>query len=89
MPPAAIVTLIGAGILVLGLAFYLIWVAVILRSVIDTLGKINFGVRSIAHQTQPVNPLVGEIREDVETLRSALTGLLESKAEQARSEVAG
>lgn len=88
MSTAAIVTLIGVGILVLALAFYLIRIALILGSVIDTLGKVTFGVRSIAHQTEPVNEVVGEIKADVETMRSALTSLLESKARDER-ELAG
>lgn len=88
MPAAAIVTLIGVGILVLALAFYLIRIALILRSVIDTLGKITFGVRAIAHATTPVNPILGEIKADVDTMESALTGLLEAKKNQAPTEVA-
>lgn len=79
MPAAAIGTLVGVGILVLALAFYLIRIALILRKVIDTLGLITFGLRSIAFQTQPVNEILGEIKTDVETMEGALTALLESK----------
>lgn len=88
MPAAAIVTLIGVGILVLALAFYLIRIALILRSVIKTLGLITFGVRSIAYQTEPVNQIVGEIRDDVQAMESALTALLDAKKSRAPTEVA-
>lgn len=88
MPTAAIVTLIGVGILILALAFYLIRIALILRSVIKTLGLITFGVRSIAHQTEPVNQIVGEIRDDVRAMEGALKDLLEAKKSRAPTEVA-
>lgn len=79
MPAAGVVTLIGVGILVLALAFYLIRIALILRSVIKTLGLITFGLRSIAFQTKPVNQILGEIKTDVETMEGALNALLEKK----------
>lgn len=79
MPAAAVGTLVGVGILVLALAFYLIRIAVILHKVIDTLGLITFGLRSIAFQAEPVNQIVGEIKADVETMEGALNALLESK----------
>ena len=80
MSGAAIVTLVGVGILVLALAFYLIRIALMLRTVIDTLGKITFGVRAIAHRTEPVNEVLGEIKADVIAIETALTDLLASKA---------
>lgn len=79
MPPAAVVTLIGVGILVLALAWYLIRIAWTLRQVIDTLGKVTFGVRAIAHQTRPVNELAGEIHADVQAMEGALQALLAAK----------
>lgn len=87
MSAAAIVTLFGVGVLVLALAFYLIRIAMILRAVIDTLGKVTFGVRAIANQTRPVNGILGEVKADVETMESALKNLLESK-KSAPTEVA-
>ena len=85
MSAAAIVTLVGVGVLVLALAFYLIRIALMLRAVIDTLGKITFGVRAIAHRTAPVNEVVGEIKTDVVANEKALTDLLESRAASAPS----
>jgi uncharacterized protein YoxC len=87
MPAAAVVTLIGVGILVLALAFYLIRIAWTLRQVIDTLGKITFGVRAIAFQTRPVNEIAGEIHADVKAMEEALQTLLEAKL--SRQELAG
>lgn len=82
MPAAAVVTLIGVGILVLALAYYLIRIAWTLRQVIDTLGKVTFGVRAIAYQTEPVNEIAAEIQGDVEAMEKALRSLLESKLSQ-------
>ena len=79
MSAEAIVTLVGVGLLVLALAFYLIRIALILRSVIRTLGLITFGVRSIAHQTEPVNEILSDIKADVEAMDSALSNLLAAK----------
>jgi hypothetical protein len=76
MPAAAIVTLIATGLLVAALAFYLIHIALILRKVIDTLGLVTFGVRAIAYQVQPVNPIVTDIKRDLEDVDLALKGLL-------------
>ncbi|MDP3984705.1 MAG: hypothetical protein Q8Q52_06865 [Acidimicrobiia bacterium] len=80
MPAAAIVTLIATGLLVAALAFYLIRIALTLRTVVDTLGIITFGVRAIAHQVEPVNPIVTEIRQDLEAVDLALKALLIRKA---------
>lgn len=80
MPAAAIVTLIATGLLVAALAFYLIRVALTLRTVIDTLGKVTFGVRAIAHQVEPVNPIVTDINRDLEAVDLALKALLMKKA---------
>ncbi len=87
MPAAAIVTIVGVGILIAALAVYLIRIALILRHVIDTLGKITFGLRSIAYQTEPLNQIVGEIKADVLAMEKALTDLLASKQAPAPTEV--
>lgn len=79
MSPVAIVTLTLVGVLIAALALYLIRVSVMLARVIDTLGKITFGVRAIAHRTEPVGEVLTGIAEDVATMEAALTGLLEAK----------
>lgn len=82
MPAAAIVTLVLVGILIAALAAYLIWVVLILRNVIDTLGKITFGLRAIAHATEPVNPILTEIKGDVLAMQGALEALLAKERAQ-------
>lgn len=76
MPAAAIVTLVLVGVLVLALAAYLIRVVLILRAVNDTLGKITFGVRAIAHRVVPVGSLVGDLNANLGAVAGALEGLV-------------
>lgn len=75
MPAAAVAALVVTGVLVAALAFYLIWVVVILRDLTDTLGKVVFGVGAIAHRVQPVEALVGEINTDLVGVADALEAL--------------
>jgi cobalamin biosynthesis protein CobD/CbiB len=77
MPAAAIATLVLAAILVVALAFYLAWVIVLLHKIEDTLGKVTFGVRSIAHRTGPVNATLTEMNGNLEAVAGALEGLVE------------
>lgn len=79
MPAAAIVTLIAVALTVLALAFYLVHVALMLRHVSFTLGTIIAGLRAIAHQTEPLEPVVGEINQDLADVQAALDQLLEAK----------
>ncbi|HHC09022.1 MAG TPA: hypothetical protein ENK55_09935 [Actinobacteria bacterium] len=79
MNVAAIVALVAVGTLVLALAYYLVTVIVLLRRLIDTLGKITFGLRAIAHRTEPVNGIVAEIVEDLAAVDAALSVLVETK----------
>lgn len=74
------VTVIAAGILVLALALYLIAIAFYLRKTVDTLGKVTFGVRAIAHRVQPLDEVVTQIEGDLQTVDEALTGLLHKQA---------
>lgn len=75
MSGAAIAATVVTGVLVAALAFYLIWVVFILRRLTDTLGKVVFGVGSIAHRVQPVGPLVGEINGNLGAVADALEAL--------------
>jgi hypothetical protein len=75
MSAAAIAALVVTGVLVGALAFYLIWVVVILRRLTDTLGKVVFGVASIAHRVEPVEAVVGEINGDLMAVADALEQL--------------
>ncbi len=72
---AAVAALVVTGVLVAALAFYLLWVVVILSRLTDTLGKVAFGVASIAHRVEPVQRLVGEINGDLVGVAEALEAL--------------
>ncbi len=75
MSAAAVAALVVTGVLVAALAFYLVWVVVILRRLTDTLGKVVFGVASIAHRVGPVEGLVGQINSDLGGVADALEAL--------------
>jgi len=75
MSAAAIAALAVAGVLVAALAFYLIWVVFILRRLIDTLGKVVFGVDAIAHRVQPIGPIVNDLNADLGAVADALETL--------------
>lgn len=85
MSAAAIVTLVIAAVLVLALAGYLIGVIRALASLRDTLGKVTFGLRAIAHRTEPVGSIVAAIEEDTRAIDQALTGLVEAKTREKAS----
>ncbi len=78
MSAAAIVSLVIIGVLVAALAFYLIWVIVILRRAVDTLGKVTFGVRAIAHRTEPLEPVLADVNANHTAVAEALEGLVDS-----------
>lgn len=78
MPAAAIASLIIVAVLVLALAAYLIRVIQVLNHVNDTLGKVTFGVRAIAHRTEPIGAVVGEINGDLGAVAGALEALVAS-----------
>ena len=75
MSAAAVAALAVTAVLVVALAFYLLWVVLILRRLTDTLGKVVFGVASIAHRVQPVKGLVSEINNDLTGVADALEAL--------------
>jgi hypothetical protein len=73
---AAIAALVVVGVLVVALAFFLLWVVVILHRLTDTLGKVLFGVRAIAYRVEPVGPVVGELNGDLTAVADALEALV-------------
>ena len=75
MSAAAVAAVVVTAVLVLALASYLLWVVVILRRLTDTLGKVTFGVASIAHRVEPVKGLVGEVNGDLIAVADALEAL--------------
>lgn len=86
MPAAAIVTLALTAVLVMALVGYLVQVIRVLNHVNDTLGKVTFGVRSIAHQTEPVTKIVTGINGDLGAVGDALEALVASVSNTAPSE---
>lgn len=85
MSAAAVAALIVTGVLIAAVAFYLLWVVVILRRLTDTLGKVVFGVAAIAHRVQPVEGLVTEINGDLIGVADALEALAADLNPQCRS----
>ncbi len=75
MSIAAIAAIIVTAVLVAALAFYLIWVVIILRRLTDTLGKVSFGVSAIALRVAPIGPVVTEINSDLTAVAGALEDL--------------
>lgn len=87
MSAAAVAALVVTGVLIATLAFYLLWVVVILRHLTDTLGKVQFGVAAIAHRVEPVDSLVGEINGDLTAVAEALEALADDLRPQRASRV--
>lgn len=86
MPLAGVVTLIGIALTVAALAFFLVRVALILKHVNFTLGTVIAGLNSIAHQTEPLGPVIEEINKDLADVQGALEGLLAKKAAAAETD---
>lgn len=76
LPLSGIVFLVGVFLTVAVLAAYLIRIALILVHVNFTLGTIIAGVRAIATQVEPLNPVIGEINNDLIGLAKALEDLV-------------
>ena len=73
---ATIVTLIGVAIIVAALAFYLITIAATLKHVSFTVGTVLIGVRAIAAQCQPLQPVIRDIANDVAAIDDDLEALV-------------
>lgn len=84
MPVAGMVTIIVALVICVALAYYLIQVVRVLHDVNDSLGKITFGVRAIAHRTKPLGELLTPVKTDLEavadTLESVAADLADTSA---------
>ena len=76
MSAAAIVTLIAVGLVVVALAGYLIWAALLLRHVSSTLGTIVGGLQTIADRTEPLDDTIGQIVERLEVTAGELEDVL-------------
>lgn len=76
MGAATVGTLVGVGLIVAVLAFYLIWISWTLWRVHFNLGTILVGVRAIVKQVEPVPKYVGIILNDVLSIDQAAKQLL-------------
>ena len=85
MPAAAVVTIVIGLVIAAALAYYLTRVVIVLRSVNDSLGKITFGVRSIAHRTAPLGELLTPVKTDLEAVADTLEGVAASLVEEAQA----
>jgi hypothetical protein len=65
MPAAAVVTLIAAGVVVLVLAGYLLYVGWMLRHVTKALDGVVAGLQQIGRSSAPLGGLIEEINEDL------------------------
>lgn len=75
MPIAAVASIVIALVLAVALAYYLARVVFILRQVVDTLGKVTFGVRAIALRTEPIEPVLTDVNANLNAIGDALEGL--------------
>lgn len=73
-----VLTLAEVAVLVLVLAGYLLAIAATLRTVARTLGLVNFGVRAIEKQTEPLGPVLRDINSGLEQV-AGLLGLPPAK----------
>ena len=83
MPAAGVVTLILVLVSVAALAAALVQVARLLKHVNVTLGAVIGGVQAIELATQPINPVLGDIANDLGATQRALDDLLASKTAKA------
>jgi hypothetical protein len=84
MPAAGVVTLLLVLVTVAVLAASLVRVARLLKHVNFTLSAVIDGVGAIELATQPINPVLGDIANDLAATQQALDNLLASKAAQAQ-----
>ena len=73
---AAVVTIVAAGLTVLVLAAYLIYVGLVLWRVDARLTAITAGLESINQKAAPVGPILTEINSDLAGVDGALRAVL-------------
>ncbi len=76
MPAVAAITLILVAAAVAVIAFYLIYIALILNHVVGRLNRILDGVGEVSRQAVPIGPVAGAINADLEAAAQALHGSL-------------
>jgi hypothetical protein len=76
MPAVAVITLILVGAAVVVIAFYLIYIALILNHVVRRLNTILGGVVASGEQSAPIGEVAGAINADLEAAARALHATL-------------
>src|SRR3954464_3759595 len=80
MPAAAVVLIVTVVLIVLALVFYLVSTIVQLRAITNGLDEVIGNVGEILAKTEPVEPVVADINDNLDAAVSALEGLLVKKA---------
>jgi hypothetical protein len=80
MPAAGVVLIITVVLIVLALVFYLVSTIVQLRAITNGLDEVISNVGEILAKTEPVEPVVADINENLDAAVGALEGLLVKKA---------
>src|ERR1044071_5701489 len=80
MPAAGVVLIITVVLIVLALVYYLVSTIVALRAITAGLDTVIANVGEILSKTEPVEPVVADINDNLDAAVSALEGLLVKKA---------
>jgi hypothetical protein len=80
MPAAGVVLIITVVLIVLALVYYLVSTIVQLRAITNGLDEVISNVGEILAKTEPVEPVVADINENLDAAVGALEGLLVKKA---------
>jgi hypothetical protein len=80
MPAAGVVLIITVVLIVLALVYYLVSTIVQLRAITNGLDTVIANVGEILAKTEPVEPVVADINDNLDAAVSALEGLLVKKA---------
>ena len=80
MPAAGVVLIVTVVLIVLALVYYLVSTIVQLRAITNGLDEVISNVGEILAKTEPVEPVVADINENLDAAVSALEGLLVKKA---------
>jgi hypothetical protein len=80
MPAAGVVLIVTVVLIVLALVYYLVSTIVQLRAITNGLDDVISNVGEILAKTEPVEPVVADINDNLDAAVSALEGLLVKKA---------
>jgi hypothetical protein len=80
MPAAGVLLIVTVVLIVLALVYYLVSTIVQLRAITNGLDEVISNVGEILAKTEPVEPVVADINENLDAAVSALEGLLVKKA---------